>query len=264
MYPIIRLSEHYYLPSYFTVIALAYCTAIFYLYSRSQHMQMSIKISMNLAMIIMVMGFVGARLFHVFYELPEYYTHKPMDVFKVWQGGFVFYGGALLAALISVFYLKLRRENIYQWMDVFAPIIPMTYFLGRFATLLSGSGYGKPTDLPWAITYPPGTEAPSGIPLHPTPIYAMLWEAMIFTSIWLLEKRTPFKNHWGPGALFFVMMTLHGAGRLIMEQFRNDMRGLAPMGLTISSWASLFVLLTGLTFLVAQRPSKASQIQRDV
>lgn len=249
MYPIIRLSDHYYLPSYFTVIALAYCLAILYLHTRSQNLQMNIKVSMELAIVIMVIGFLGGRLFHVFYELPEHYFKKPMDVFKVWQGGFVFYGGALSASLASIVYLKLQKENVYRWMDVLAPIVPVTYFLGRFATLLSGSGYGKPTNLPWAIVYPPGTEAPSGTPLHPTPIYAMLWEALIFVVVWRLENKTSFKKQWGDGALFFIMISLHGAGRLIMEQFRNDLRGFSPLGLTISSWVSLFIIVAGLWFL---------------
>lgn len=253
MYPIIRLSDHFYLPSYFTVIALAYCIAIVYLHARSRNMEMSIKTSMDLAIITMVMGFVGARLFHVFYELPDYYLHRPMDVFKVWQGGFVFYGGAITAGVLCVLHLKIKGEDIYRWMDVFAPIVPVTYFLGRFATLLSGSGYGKPTDLPWAITYPPGTEAPAGIPLHPTPIYAMLWEAMVFAVIWYLDKKSPFKNRWGEGSLFFMVMILHGVGRFIMEQFRDDMRGSTHLGLSISSWVSLLIISVALGFLFGRK-----------
>lgn len=253
MYPIIRIGENFYLPSYFTVIALAYCVAIFYLNARAIRFQLSSKMAMELAVIIMLVGFIGARLFHVFYELPDYYLQHPSDVLKIWQGGFVFYGGALSAGIVSLWFLKKQSQDVLQWLDALAPIVPLTYFFGRFATLLSGSGYGKPTDLPWAITYPPGTEAPAGIPLHPTPVYAMLWEFSVFFLILWLEKKTPRPRWLGPGGLFFCVMIFHGVGRFIMEQLRNDLRGATLLGLTVSSWISIVVLGSGIYFLIRYR-----------
>ncbi|MCB0407084.1 MAG: prolipoprotein diacylglyceryl transferase, partial [Bdellovibrionales bacterium] len=216
MYPVLWLGNDFYLPSYFTVIALAYCLAIIYLYFRTLKYQQSLLVAMDLAIIIMIGGFLGARLFHVIYEAPGYYFENPLDIFKVWQGGFVFYGGAFFAITLSLFYLKRKSQDILTWLDIFAPIVPVTYFWGRFATLLSGSGYGKATTLPWGIVYPPGTEAPSGVALHPTPIYAMIFEASAFLIIYFSERGNFFKVRKKKGDLFFLMIICHGFGRLIV------------------------------------------------
>jgi phosphatidylglycerol:prolipoprotein diacylglycerol transferase len=246
MFPLIPLPGGLYLPTYFTLITLAYCVGVVWLYKRANDNHQSVRTAMDLAVVIMIGGFVGSRLFHVFFELPAYYVDHPWDVFKVWQGGFVFYGGAIGAMLPAVYLVKLREEPVYLWMNIFAPIVPLLYGAGRFATLLSGSGYGKPTDLPWGITYPPGTEAPAGIALHPTPIYAMLWEYMVLAIVlYFLRKQRFVGRKLYSGFAFGVMVIFHGIGRGIMEQFRDDFRGELIAGLTISTWISFAMIAIG-------------------
>jgi phosphatidylglycerol:prolipoprotein diacylglycerol transferase len=246
MYPVIPLPGGLYLPSYFFVITLAYCLGIFWLYKRADRYDLSVQTAMDLAILTMVGGFVGSRLFHVFFEHPRFYWENPFHILKVWQGGFVFYGGVIGAVIPVLWLIKQRQESYRQWMDIFAPIIPLVYAIGRFATLLSGSGYGKPTHLPWGITYPPGTEAPAGISLHPTPIYALIWElGVLFISLILLSK-----NNFPPGSsrsgfTFGVVVMLHGLGRAIIEQYRDDFRGELIFGFTISTWLSLGLIVLG-------------------
>ena len=48
--------------------------------------------------------------------------------------------------------------------------------IGRFGCLLAGCCYGRPSDVPWAITFTDPVAAanvgtPLGIPLHPTQLY---------------------------------------------------------------------------------------------
>src|SRR5690606_13068620 len=129
------------------------------------------------------------RLFHIIYEEPGYYLEEPMAVFWVWQGGFVFYGGLIGALLLSFVVLKFRKQKVLVWLDALSLVFFPVYIIGRLATLFSGSGYGQPTDLAWGIVYPPGTEAPSGIALHPTPIYSMLWCALIWLGLSILSRK---------------------------------------------------------------------------
>lgn len=244
MFPVIRLSSDIYVSTYFLVIALAYAICVYWIAKRSRMLTGQSKDMMDLSLMLMICGFIGARLFHVFYELPDYYAKKPMDIFKFWQGGFVFYGGILGATLPSLLFVKLKKLNLKNVLDILAPVVPLGYAIGRFATLLSGSGFGRPTDLPWGITYPEGTEAPLGIALHPTPIYSMLWNISIVALVLVLQKKIkPYKA-------FFVMVACHGAGRLIIEQFRDDYRGSLFAGLTVSSWISLFLIVGSISFLV--------------
>lgn len=232
------------------MISLAYTLGLIYLVRRSESLQLSRRIAMDLALILMIGGFVGSRLFHVIWEHPEHYWARPSEIFKVWQGGFVFYGGVIGAVVPAWFFLKFKQESIGSWLWALAPIAPLVYAIGRLATLLSGSGYGSPSDLPWAITFPPGTEAPAGVPVHPTQIYAMVWELGLWLIIVGLEKRNIRFFAQAPVRLFYLLMVGHGLGRGLVEQFRADFRGEMPLGLTVSTWISLTLVAWGLSLLV--------------
>ena len=253
MYPIIRFTESFYIPTYFLVISLGYAIGIYWVAKRADQLKISRNRALDICMILMVGGFIGARLFHVFYELPEHYKKFPEDIFKFWQGGFVFYGGVIGAILPIWLFLKSKKESLLDWLNLFAPVVPLVYAIGRFATLLSGSGYGAPTDLPWGITYPPGTEAPSGVVLHPTPIYSMGWELMSMGFIIWLEKNSKNLIFKKPASLFYVFMIFHGIGRATLEQFRNDFRGELILGLTVSTWISGAIVLVAATSLIKLR-----------
>ncbi len=244
MYPVIRFSSEVYISTYFLVIAIAYAVCVSWVAKRSNMVLGHSKDMMDFSLVLMICGFIGARLFHVFYELPDYYVKKPLDIFKFWQGGFVFYGGVIGATLPGLLFVKIKKMSIKKVLDIMAPVVPLGYAIGRFATLLSGSGFGRPTDLPWGISYPEGTEAPVGVSLHPTPIYSMLWNITIVALVLVLQKKIkPYKA-------FFVMVAFHGLGRLIIEQFRDDYRGNLFAGLTVSSWISLMLILGSISFLV--------------
>jgi phosphatidylglycerol:prolipoprotein diacylglycerol transferase len=200
---------------------------------------LSQKIAIELCGIIMFLSFVGGRAFHVLFEHPDYYFKVPSQIFKFWQGGFVLYGGVLFAVLGSVFYLNWKKQQIRIWMDVFTPVVVVGYIFGRFANLLSGSGYGQPTEMPWAIVYPLNPEAPAGIPLHPTPIYSMIWNSLFFL-VWTILKK--YKKLNQPGQVLALYGIYHGVGRFIIESFRGDFRGTEWLGLSLSSWFSLALM----------------------
>ncbi len=206
------------------------------------------------------MGFIGARLCHVIVEHPGYYMRAPFQILKFWQGGFVFYGGVLFALVGAIYYLRIKKQNIRAWMEMFTPVIISGYVIGRFATLLSGSGYGKPTDVPWAIIYPPGPEAPAGIPLHPTPIYSMLWNAVFLFYVMRVESRpvAQYQLTKKPGNLLLVYGIYHGVGRVLIEQFREDYRGELILGLSFSTWMSGALIVLCLFFLLKPTRSQKS------
>ncbi|MCB9025926.1 MAG: prolipoprotein diacylglyceryl transferase [Bdellovibrionaceae bacterium] len=242
MFPFIHLAQGVLIPTYFLVISLAYMICTLWLYMRADQFQLSHSHVLDLCLIIMVSGFLGARLLHVIYEHPDYYFKVPSQIFKFWQGGFVFYGGLLASILASLYFLKFKKQNIPQWMDLLAPVIVFGYIIGRFATLLSGSGYGHPTNLPWAIVYPPGPEAPSGIPLHPTPIYSILWNSLALIFILIAQKKS-LRFFSFKGSYLLAYGVYHGIGRLIIEQFRDDFRGSRLLGLSVSSWISVILII---------------------
>lgn len=246
MYPLIPITKSVALPTYYFILSLTVCLGLVWLTRRAQRLHLSRKISLDLSLIVMMSGFLGGRLFHIFYEDFSYYREDPWRALQIWNGGFVFYGGALLAGCLSLIYLYLTdKKHLKNYLDLFAPVLSLSYMLGRFACLFAGCCYGRYCELPWSIAG-----------RHPTQAYAAIWELGVLLILLGIEKTTPkthqinsFKKN---GALFFLWMILHGAGRLLMEAYREDFRG-PSFGLSISSWISLVIIFTG-CFLLLRRP----------
>ena len=62
----------------------------------------------DIAFTILVWGFLGARLFYVIQNF-AYYAAEPFKILAVWEGGLIFYGGAIAAFL--GFWLAARKRK---------------------------------------------------------------------------------------------------------------------------------------------------------
>lgn len=243
MYPSLSLFGES-LSTYLILISLIYTMAIFYVLKRTAIYQIDRVKALDTAMIVMLIGFLGARLFHVFYEEPSYYLEDLFRIFYIWQGGFVYFGGAIAAFIGVKFYCRKKQISFESILDLYAPIIILGYAIGRVACLLGGCCYGDTCDLPWAIQYPNGVEAPAHIDLHPTPIYASLFALVHYFVLIRLESTKKWIHK--SGDLFFMAVMLHSIGRLLMESFRGDYRGAELLHLSVSSWISIVLFLWAL------------------
>jgi phosphatidylglycerol:prolipoprotein diacylglycerol transferase len=114
---------------------------------------------LDLCLWIFLGGLVGARLLFVLRNPQQF--HGPLDFFKIWQGGIVFYGGVVAA--IGVFWWYTRRHELPPWrvLDVLAPAIALGIGVGRFGCLLNGCCWGDVTNPGWpaalSIRFPFGS-----------------------------------------------------------------------------------------------------------
>ncbi len=183
---------------------------------------------------------MGSRLMHVFYEQPSFYFEQPLRIFMLWEGGFVFYGGAMGGFFLGWVIFKISKEPWRPWADFMAPVVAFGYGFGRIGCFLGGCCYGKISHLPWATTLPTMIES-----RHPTQIYASILEWGIGFLLLFLEKK---KQPMFPGTLFFLWLSLHSVGRIFMEFLRDDFRGPLIFGLSLSTALSLLFLTMGLGF----------------
>jgi phosphatidylglycerol:prolipoprotein diacylglycerol transferase len=256
MYPILFHSGNFIVPSYFAVISLVCSIVLVWAARRADTLHYSRNLAMDLSLVIMVFGFIGARLFHVVFEYPELYRESPARIFRFWEGGFVFYGGAVLAACAGLAFVKFKRESIPLWLDFTAPLLAFAYGAGRIGCFLAGCCFGRYCALPWGVTFPRGSEAPAGIPIHPTQLYATFWELGICCLLVFIEKKKPRGWLTKRGDLFYFWMMLHGIGRIIMEIFRADYRGEKILSMSISSVISAVIIVLGISlYLVKSKKS---------
>lgn len=247
MFPLIKITSSFGIPTYFIIVSLGLCIALFWVVRRSEELYFSRETTLDISLILMVVGLLGARLFHVFYENPSYYFEDPLRVFEIWNGGFVFYGGAIPATIAGIYWAAKKNQGLFHgYLDLFAPVASFTYIIGRIACFLAGCCYGKHCDLPWAIDG-----------RHPTQLYAVLWEIGTLAILLYCERIPPNKRRPAflgkSGCIFYLWMVLHGLGRFFLEFLRDDDRG-PQFGLSVSGWISLFIFSLGIYFVVRKSP----------
>jgi phosphatidylglycerol---prolipoprotein diacylglyceryl transferase len=109
-------------------------------------------------------GLVGARLFYVVQKWPTFapYYREGLGslaaaTVNVAQGGLVVFG-ALIGGIVGlVFFVRRQRIPMLAALDLIAPSMALGLALGRIGCLLNGCCHGGPSELPWAVTFPPGT-----------------------------------------------------------------------------------------------------------
>jgi len=232
---------------YFVYLSFLYSGLIYYVFKKARSEKMSLNISLDISLIVMVLGLIGARLVHVVWEAPFYYRDHFIEIFKFWNGGFVFYGGAIVALIGSLIFLKIRRENFWVWADFFTPIISIGYSLGRVSCLISGCCYGKTCDLYLPL-----------IDRHPTQVYASLLELINFLLILKFYKNIT-KNR--SGILFLSWVTVHALGRVLMEYFRADFRGDQILQMSFGTLISLILISLSLGLLYFRLTSDQSKVR---
>lgn len=196
----------------------------------------------DLAFAILVWGFIGARLFYAVQNF-SYYKLHPLKFFAVWEGGLIFYGGALTALL--GFYLTGRRQGLPIWklLDFFAPYAALAHAFGRVGCFLNGCCYGKVCGLPWAVQFPEGV-----FPVHPTQLYEALYDTVLF--FFLLSRRARVRFEGEIGLLYFL---LYGFGRYLIE-FLREPAGWIWMGLTSNQWLSALIMAVAFILFRARVP----------
>lgn len=204
----------------------------------------------DLCFYMLIAAIAGSRLFFIGINA-GFYLKNPVAIFKVWEGGLVFYGGVIFAVPVAVWYTKKKGLELWSTADIFAPSLAIGHAIGRLGCLSAGCCHGKPSGgIPWAITFTdPECLAPTGIPLHPTQLYESAGEFANFFLLILLRKHQSFK-----GQLFWAYLILYSALRFMIEFFRGDeARGFLISGISISQGISVLIFLGAIAGLIIFR-----------
>lgn len=190
--------------------------------------ELNYKLAPVTGIISVVSGVIGARAVYVSLY-PQEFSGNLLEVFYVWQGGLVFSGAIIFGSLAGLLYLRSKEQPILDWLDCFAPGIALGQTVGRIGCFFAGCCYGKPTDLPWGITFRnTDSLAPLFQSLHPTQLYHSL--AGLATFLILLFAGNHIKTEGRMTGLFLILFSTF---RFIIEFFRADYRGeLGPLSMT--------------------------------
>ncbi len=160
---------------------------------------------------------LGARALYVATYWREEFADQPLwEMFNVRRGGLVFYGGLIGASLAIIAYTRWKKLSLWKVADALAPSIALGYVPGRMGCLLNGCCYGRPTDLPWAIHFPPD-HVTKGVGVHPTEVYDALLNLGLYLTLAWLYRRKKFD-----GQVFSLYLMSYALLRSFVEAFRGD------------------------------------------
>jgi phosphatidylglycerol:prolipoprotein diacylglycerol transferase len=200
----------------------------------------------DLGIVVLVSSVIGSRLFYVLGHLDQYRSN-PVDVFKVWEGGLTFYGGLIAGVLFGIGYLRLKRQPLAQAIDVVAPQIALGIAIARIGCFMNGCCFGKESNLPWACTFPPDSQAGwvlPGITLHPTQVYSTIANFGIFIFL----RRRLHAAH-AAGTVFYAFLIAYGAWRFVIDFLRyyeaNMYVGFGGLSITYNQVLSMGLMALG-------------------
>ena len=199
----------------------------------------------DLGLVMLLTGIAGGRLFYYFQFYDERFAGESfLEIFKIWKGGLVFYGGAIVGFLGGLVYCLRRKLPVAECLDIAAIATPLAMAIGRLGCFLNGCCFGKvcAADYPLGVVFPlesnarasqlarglVGPESPA-LPIHPVQLYQAGHDFLMFALL-LAFLRMPGTPRGAGMPLLFV---LYGIGRFVLEGFRGD-HDLTGTGLTLS------------------------------
>jgi prolipoprotein diacylglyceryltransferase len=138
------------------MLCLAFLTAIAVAAWRARRERLDPEWIYDLALWVLLGALVGARGFYVW----QYWGTRIQsfgEVFKIWEGGIVFYGGVLGGAAAVILWAWRRRIPVLPMLDAIAPSVALGLAIGRIGCFLNGCCYGDTCELPWAVRFPSGS-----------------------------------------------------------------------------------------------------------
>jgi phosphatidylglycerol:prolipoprotein diacylglycerol transferase len=221
---------HVYAYGFFIVVGFVAAVVLAGLKIRKANIRISFENIVDLFFYTVLSAVLGARVLFVLINFDVFRQH-PMRLFKIWEGGLVFYGGLVLATVVALSYMKRHRLPIWKLADLISPFIALGLSFGRIGCFLAGCCYGRETSLPWAVVFKnPDSLARLNVPLHPTQLYDAANGLAIFFFLSWMEKRKTFD-----GQIFWIFLFLYAITRFFIEIFRGDPRGFLFEGLLSAS-----------------------------
>ena len=235
--------------SYGVLLAVSYLLGLWLAIRRAKAWGLDRARVLDLGIYIIIAALLGAKLLLLVVDFDQF-RQAPQELWSLARSGGVFYGGLILAIVVAFWYMAKHRLPFWTTCDVFAPAIALGHVTGRLGCLAAGCCYGRPTTVPWAITFTNPLAAnigtPLNIPLHPTQLYEAGAELLILVVLLATERKgRPFA-----GRTFWLYMFLYAVSRYIIEIYRGDPRGMVFDTFSTSQFISLILAPLAIAMLV--------------
>jgi len=175
------------------------------------------------------------------------------------------YYGGVIGCVVGALAARLLGTDVWLLLAAYALSGPWVQSLGRLRCLIQGCCHGRPAPKEAGIRYHhPQSRVCRltewrGLPLHPTPLYSILWNMFIAVVLGRL---------WSLGASLTLIaglyLILNGLGRFVEEAYRGEPQTPCVGGLRLYQWIAAASVLAGVLVTMAPgNPAPAPQYRWD-
>lgn len=179
-------------------------------------------------------GLIGAKLLWTI----EHAGEAPFTELLFSRGGLSWYGGLIGGVGAGLAFILVRGWPVIGVLAAATPSLAFGHLIGRIGCFLVGDDYGKPTDLPWGISFPEGLP-PTTVPVHPTQLYEAAGLAVLGTLL-IRWRRSGVDSR----AVLGRYLLGAGALRFAVEFLRVNEQVL--LNLSVAHLASIAAIIAGL------------------
>ena len=155
-----------------------------------------INVLWGVALYSIIGGIVGARLYHVMH-LWNYYGDNPIKIFEIWNGGLGIFGALIGGLLGAVIYLKLKKEVVWEWLDIAGLVLPLGQVIGRWGNFFNRE-------------------------LYPYFLYESALDFLLFLALIYRHSTVKTPSSPKPGRTFALYLLGYSLIRFFLEPLRTD------------------------------------------
>lgn len=257
-------------PAYFTIfgftifyyglfITAGFALAALYLIKRSDVIGLTKDNVLDLVIIAVPAGLIGARLYYILFNFRDFFGPGSwQNIFAIREGGLAVYGGIILSGLAYILYSRRKKIPIGKLLDAAGFGLFIGQAVGRWGNFFNREAFGSETLMPWRMgfTFEESTyssaldqvlEGGRTYYFHPTFLYEMLWNSLGLLLMHLYSKK--FKTKY-PGQYFLFYMAWYGFGRFIIEGLRVDSLFVPGTYIRISQLVALVSCIVSVALLI--------------
>ncbi len=189
-----------------TFLVVSVLISSYLMYVLAKFKKLNTELIFDLVVFGLLAGLLFARVSYFVFYRDQFSSVS--EIFKIWQGGLVSWGGFLGAIITFLIILKLYKEPVAKWFDLISICAILALSIGRLGSYLSGELAGKSTHFFLSVNS-----------LYPVTLYESIILFLLFMIFIYLYVKDKIKHD---GLLFAAVLVVYCLMRFALDFIRNE------------------------------------------
>lgn len=169
-----------------------------------------------LSISVFLSGIFGARVWHIIVNFDKY-TPNLFDVFNIFNGGMVSFGGFIGIAIAAFIFSKIVKSDTVKLLDYVFLCLPISDLFRRIGCFLSGCCFGKITTQNFGVfMHADSFAAGRNIFRVPLPMFFALFLMILFILLLMI-----YHKKYQRGIIIVAYWMIYSFGRFFLEFLRD-------------------------------------------